>query len=241
MPIGFNVNQFKGAVNQNDILRTNNFRMEFQTPRGMIGHQTHYNTLRFMEYWCEISAQPGINFLTTDARKYAFGPMQKRPYVTSFNDLSVTFYDDGYGDNWRFFDDWNRLINNSTLSKDENIIDESDRNNAQAESMYPYELSYRDDYITDVMLKVYDNEGTVIKTIKFREMYPLNIADSPLSWADNNSLLRFTVNLTFLEWYEIDPQIARQYVETPKYYKTAPNRDEPIDTIRETSGVYLKR
>ena len=225
MPRGFNLSQFKSTVNHNDILRTNKSLMEFSMPRGLQSPHPdgagNMESLRYLEYWCEVSQQPGINFLTTDARKFTYGPMQKRPYVTTFNDLAFTFYDDGKGDNWRFFDNWFRLVNNSTLSKEEISISDGEKTNGIAEPVYPYEMSYRDDYITDTHLYIYDNEGVdPVKTIKFREMYPLSIADSPLSWADNNSLLRFTVNMHFLEWWEVDPKIARHYGDERVYYKS---------------------
>ena len=223
-PQGFNINQFKTNVNAGDILRTNKFRMEFSLPRGLQapvpGGVGNMETLRYMEYWCEVSQQPGINFLTTDSRKFTYGPVQKRPHVTTFNDIAVTFYDDGFGDNWRYFDNWFRLINNSTLSKEESSISDGEKTNNYAEELYPYEMSYRDDYVTDTQLSIYDLQGNTVKTIKFREMYPLSISDSPLSWSDNNSLLRFTVNMTFLEWWEVDPAVARYYNEERIYYKS---------------------
>lgn len=217
---GFNIQNFRSAVGRKDILRTNKFMLEFGLPPGLNGQTVfgseakRLDTLQSLEYWCEIATQPGLNVMTTDGvRKYGWGPVQKRPYNTSFTDLSCTFYDDGKADNWKFFFEWLKLVNASNLSRDERGI-QFNKYNAQSDAdTYPYEISYRDDYITDCTMYIFDNQGEYpVKTIIFREMYPTSIADAPLNWTDTDSLLKLSVNFTYLEWFELSKERARYNV-----------------------------
>lgn len=213
---GFNVGNFRSALNTaNELLRTNKFRMDFFIPPGLIGLPFSgriNDTVRYLEFYCEVTNSPGLNLLTTEGRKYTFGPSQKRPYVTAFNDVTVTFYDDGRSDNFDFFNRWLRLINNSTLAKDDSGLTDGERVSRAAPKHYPYELSYRQEYITDADLRIFSNDGELSRHIKFRDIFPVGISDTPLNWSDTNSVLRLGVNFNFLEWYEVDPAIAQQQV-----------------------------
>jgi len=219
---GFNVSQFRSATLKEDLLRNNRFEMLFQVPFGMIG-LGHNETVRSIRYFCEVINAPGINLVTYEARKWAYGPVEKRPFTTGFNDITATFYEDGTSQNFRFFDQWLRLINYSTISKDETNITNGTVNSRQGQSPYsPYEISYREDYITTATLYIYRVDGSLGRAIRFRDMFPVGIADAPLNWADTNSLLRLGVNLHYLEWYEVDPQIAEQENAQPESEQPEP-------------------
>lgn len=222
----FDINEFRSVLDsRNAVLRTNKFKMEFTIPIGLQGGGTSsedstktqriQDTVRYMEYFAEAANQPGMNLLTYDGRKYTYGPLQKRPYVTGFNDLVVTFYDDTDVKNWQFFLDWLHLINHSVLSRDDAAIEEEQVNHFPGITRsYPYELNYREFYISDASMLVFDPTGGVRKKIVFRDLYPIAIADTPMNWSDLNSLLRLTVNFTFLDWYEVPLEITQvQYTK----------------------------
>lgn len=204
---GFNVSEFRSAVNEKNILRTNRFLMEFTIPLGLLGIDTtsrNMNTVRRLEYWCEVTASPGLNLLAVDGRRYGYGPIEKRPINTTFTELNVTFYDDAKSDAWKFFNNWLRLINYSTLDSANRI--------AGGYSMDSYEVAYRQEYVTDANLLIYDQNGKLSRTITFREMFPLALSDAELNWNDNNSLLRMNVNLSFLEWHDATDNVASEVV-----------------------------
>lgn len=200
MAQGFNVNNFRSAINEKDVVRTNKFLMEFTIPTGLLQTRRateNIETARRAEYWCEISNSPALNLLTTEGRRYTYGPLEKRPFSTGYNDLQVTFLEDCQSDNFRLINDWFRMINHSTLNSERRYGNQL---------MYSYEMNYREDYITDAKLKIYDNKGNIVRSIVFSEMFPINITDTALNWSDVNSILRLNVNFTFLEWYlENDP------------------------------------
>lgn len=215
---GFNVGSFRSVVlGGNEILRTNKFLMEFTIPQGLFGnqhpnHQYNLEAAQSLEYYCEVTNMPGININAQDVRRYTYGPAYKRPFVTSYGDLPVTFYDDVNSKNFGFFLDWLKLINNSNLSRSESAGIANYNNNSEAEAAWPYEITYREHYVTDAKLYVFDNVGDISRTLVFRDIFPMSIADVPLSWSDFNSLLRMTVNFTYLEWYE-EPVGQVQYTK----------------------------
>jgi len=209
--MAFNINTFRSTTDWGGgILRTNKFRMRFQLPVGLFDEVPQDSqrgarsniTVRYMEYFAESAVMPGLNILTHEARKYTFGPAQKRPFVTGFNDLVVTFYDESHARNWQFLLDWMHLINNSVLSRDDSAVSDT-QIIASAAPSSPYEINYRDYYVTDCDLHIFTDTGRIAKGFRFRELYPIAMADTPLNWSDLNSLLRLTVNFHFLEWYEI--------------------------------------
>ena len=213
---GFNVSSFKSQ--KVDLLRTNKFLLEFSMPPALrpgktafMGQEERDTTLRTLEYWSEAVSQPGMQIATNDGvRKYGWGPIQKRPYTTLYSDLQVTFYEQENALNWRYMKEWMKLINMSNLNIDENYISQGIKNKGVGES-YPYELSYRNEYITDCRMYIFDHSGKrAAKTIVFREIYPISMPDVPLNWTDNNSLLKMNVTFTFLEWYEERQEVADQ-------------------------------
>jgi len=230
MTRGFNVSQFRAAIGEDDLLRTNRFLMEFSLPRGLLGTgginadrtARVTDTVRYLEYYCEALNTPGLNLEVTEGRKYTYGPMQKRPYVTKFNDLNVTFFDDGESKNWQFFLDWIHMINLSPLARTDQAISDGEAisNSLGGSPHYPYELSYRREYITDARILVYGleagpypgHEKPPSRIIYIRDLFPIAISDQALNWTDVNSLLRLTVNFTFLEWYDLPKEIiSAQY------------------------------
>ena len=208
---GFDVNQFKSIIAEKDVIRTNQFLMSFTVPPGLYNlsgaTQQTLSTVRRLEYWCEVSYAPGINITTTAGRKWTYGPAERRPFVTSFNDLIVTFYEDAQSDNFRFINRWMRLINNSTRSFNSSTVSAAKTNGNVAQTD-AYELSYRKDFVTDTQLHIFNSVGTLARVINFVDLFPIAISDAPLNWSDTNSLLRLTVNFTFVEWFEIEPSEA---------------------------------
>jgi len=209
---GFDVNQFKSIIAEKDVIRTNQFLMAFNVPPGLYtlseSAQETISTVRRLEYWCEVSYAPGINISTTAGRKWTYGPAERRPFVTSFNDLIVTFYEDAHSDNFRFINRWMRLINNSVRSRGSALTLSAARTSGNISQTDPYEITYRKDYITDTQLHIFNSVGTLARVINFVDLFPIAISDAPLNWSDTNSLLRLTVNFTFVEWFEIEPSEA---------------------------------
>lgn len=197
---GFNIQSFKSAIGPKDILRTNKFLMQFFLPPGLSNDprlQEYMETTRYLEYWCEASNLPGYGVTTHDVRRFTYGPFEKRPFAPQFTDITVGFYSDGNGDIWRLMTRWLELVMNKDARQGINT-----QSGRSYNIVYPaYELSYREEYVTDIKLIVFNQMGDPVKIVNFREAFPIIIPDVPLNWSDTNSVLRLQVVFTFVDWY----------------------------------------
>ena len=208
--VAFNINQFRTQIDQKDLLRNNKFVFRVNIPTGLTGieefkNQQYRDVARNLLYYCEAAAQPSMSITGYNERKWGYGPKERRPTVTEYTDQRITFFEDGASDNFQFFYDWLRLINYGNQYHYEGDVGGiGEQVNSQAAGPSdPYELSYRRDYMVDADLFIFDQKGNPVRQIHYNEMYPLAIEEAPLSWADNNSLLRLGVNFTFKEWYAV--------------------------------------
>ena len=204
---GFNINEWRSEISRKDILRTNKFQMIFTSPKGLQNEINTNDTIRTLEYWGEMGTLPGQLLATHDARRYGYGPNEKRPYVAVFTDLQLSFYSDAEGQIWKFFDSWLRLIVNSYAPLGLDIANNQTTgvviNNGK--TIAPYEISFREDYITDVQIRIFDNTGKIKKIANLREAYPIGMSDIQLSWQDTNTVMRLPITFCFTDWFSTTP------------------------------------
>jgi hypothetical protein len=208
--VAFNINKFRSQIDQKDLLRNNKFVFRVNIPTGLVGLSEQFQNINYREtarsllYYCEAATQPSMSINAYHERKWGYGPRERRPTVTEYNDTRITFFEDGQSDNFRFFYDWLRLINNGNHYRYEGEVGSvENQTNGFNRPASPYELSYRDEYAVDADLFIFDNTGNPSRQIHFNELYPMALEEAPVSWADNNSLLRLGVNFSFKEWYAV--------------------------------------
>lgn len=219
---GFNINNFRSEVLWDDLLRNNKFIFRTNIPTGLIGISSekdskYRGTLSRLEFFCETASQPTLNITGYYERKWGYGPRERRIAQTEYGENRITFYEDGSSENFGFFYDWLRLINNGVQYQYDQIGGTTQAltssTNVEADA---YEISYRQDYMVDAELFIYKNTGDLSRIIHYNELYPLSIEEAPVSWADNNSLLRLGVNFTYKEWYAItNPRLLQAYNDRP--------------------------
>ena len=200
---GFNINSFKSHVGRSGMLQNNKFLCRFYVPVGMQAageNNADYREIaRLLEYWCEATNLPGVALNIHEVRRYGYGPFEKRPHAPQFTDLNLQFYADSGGAIWTFWQQWIKLVMNYDFR---NGI----RGRTGAADMEPYELNYRDQYVADVEINVYDNAGKLSMTTMLREAYPVFVGDIPLNWGDQSNLMRIPVTLTFADWFNLNTQ-----------------------------------
>jgi hypothetical protein len=154
--------------------------------------------LEDLQYLCESSEFPSKGFMNADVRFY--GPNEKFPFQTQFDDITMTFLCRSEFYEREFFDDWMSAINPSNS----------------------FNFNYRQDYSCKIelfQLAEYSlNEGEFTSrtdppkaTYKFtlHEAWPVNISPMPLVWSDDN-FQRMAVTFTFFKWTrEGEPQPTR--------------------------------
>lgn len=197
--MAFNVSNFRSEINkQNGILKNNKFLVRMPVPRGLYGSPVttlSQNVSRMVEFWCEQANIPGVSLPTTEVRRYGYGTIEKKPYSSLNNDITLTFIGDGKGEIWTYFQQWMRLIVNYDVRK--GINGQTGLTRGQT----PFELTYKEQYGVDISIQVYDDTGKEVIRVILRDAYPIFVGDIQLNWADTNSMMRVPVTFTVFDWY----------------------------------------
>lgn len=195
--MAFSIKDIRSSFSDTGILQTNKFEVSITTPPILSGvainNLTTYDTGQLLPLRAEAVRLPGVAIMTSDNNRYGVGPMQKTPYSVSFTESSITFISDGNGDIYRYFYTW--------LAS---IFDYTGINNTTYQSVASYQTNYKKYFATDVYITVFDNFGNAIQTVQLMNAFPVSMNEVPLSWSDNNELIKITVNFSFRDWRLLD-------------------------------------
>lgn len=226
---GFNVETFKSSISKNGVMRNNKFLVRMPYPRGMNGKSALTNTSRYLELWCESTNIPGVSLATNEIRRYGYGNIEKKPYVAVNNDVNFSFISDGNSDIWSFFQQWIRMIVNYDMRYGIN----ADRNNGVLAGQKPFELGYKYEYVSDIEVIVFNENGKDILTVILREAYPTFVGDVQLNWGDTNNIARIPVTMTVYDWYNksTDYDNVNNVSKSPTdNFNHRPNRPRPVES-----------
>jgi len=207
---GFNVDLFRSNVGKNGFVQSNkyeviirpnvNFDYIFTSNEAQA---TTTDIVKDLQYRCIDAALPGVALRTMDTNRYGPGILEKMPFTANYTDTSLTFICDKNGSTYNFWYGWLNYIFIGN-GKD------SDRPAISTTSNRPYyTAAYKDDYAAQIDIIVYENSGKPSLSYTLYKAYPLSINDAPLSWANNNNLLKLTVNMTFREWAQKSANIEK--------------------------------
>ena len=154
-------------------------------------------------YLCEAAEMPGRGFMNLDVRYY--GPSQKLPFQSQYEDTTMTFLCRSESFERQFFDDWMEMINPTNS----------------------FDFSYRSDYETTIEILQLAEYGNVRSggpnaglaqpaptapketyKITLFNAFPLLINPQPMTWADDQ-VQRLAVTFTYHKWRRdnYDPQV----------------------------------
>lgn len=194
---GFNINTFKSQTEKTKYFqKQSKFLMRFPLPLGLTNKDDNLQKARSMEMWCESGVLPGVALGSHDGMRYTYGTREKRPFVPMFQDFTVSIISDGLGDNYRFLTSWIRLISN--FDESESIV--SATNDIRGFEQFPYELAYKYEYISDVEILVYRDDGKMVQNVVYRDAFPLMVADNRMHWA-TNGISKITAIFTYSDWF----------------------------------------
>ena len=148
-------------------------------------------------YLCEAAEMPGRGFVNADVRYY--GPNQKLPVLTQYEDTTMTFLCRTESYERQFFDDWMEYINPTNS----------------------FNFNYRKEYETTIEImqfseysagktQVGPNVGTQRSLtypqetyrITLFNAYPLLVNPQPMTWADDQ-FMRLAVTFTYHKWKRV--------------------------------------
>lgn len=197
------IDDFRSYALNAGYIKSSNFQMRIKSlPKGLDGGKNKNSefatTMRNQIYTIEATNLPGVSLATDEVRRYGIGNFEKKPYVPIFADVNIRVHVDSKGTIYDFFQSWMKLIINYDVRKGFNTTETSVGRNKQQ----PYELSYKEDYQTDIEIICFDPMGKESIKINLVEAYPIFIGDIPLSWDNVNTVIKLPVTLTFRDWYQ---------------------------------------
>jgi hypothetical protein len=183
------IEEFKAQALDLGTLRPNRFKVRLFPPLSLslpsIGDD--------LEFWGEASEIPLIQLGTHQMQRHGYGSVQKRPNMVTYQDWQVIFRLDQAGLIYTFFNTWMNSIVNHDIS-----TAGSNGNSAL------YEVAYRDTYLADLQLQIFDTQDNTAIGLTLIEAYPLAVSPSRLDWADNNSYLRSSVIFAFTDFIQTE-------------------------------------
>lgn len=213
----FNISGFRSSVEKNGVLRSNRFIAFFNLPKylqdqkGQYGYEDGLISLR-----CETAQLPGLNLTTIDQPRIGWGPTEGMPHNLAYSEITLTFLMDAQSKIHRLFYDWLNTIVNFQGSRGQSSLDKTW--NVGSNQAYAYEVGYKDDYTTDVLISVYDNyasptelgEGTPgyaseygnnpVMNVRMFKAYPKSLPNIDLSWGANDELVRLSIPFSFTDF-----------------------------------------
>lgn len=201
---GFDISKFSAQIAKSGTLQTNKFIVELTLPAitgGNLANRTAEG--RDLSFRIEKIKLPGLTLNNVDNARYGVGPAQKFPMGIGFTETSMTIIDDRKMDYWLMFSNWIQKIYDYTGP-------------IHGASNPTYALEYKVNYITDIKISIFNNEGTMENvlpnanakpdplkngTIILKNAYPIALNDMPLDWEQTNNLFKPVVNFTFQDWY----------------------------------------
>jgi len=166
-------------------------------PQGLMSNYASF--AQDLVYLCEASELPGRSFLNVDVRYY--GPNQKLPFQSQYEDINMTFLCRNKSFERQFFDDWMMVINPPNT----------------------FDFYYRDEYSCEIDIYQYsyigaDNESIFNPALEhspeycitLMDAYPLLVNPQPMTWQDD-MFQRLIVNFTYSKWIRkgLDPEPNR--------------------------------
>lgn len=165
------INDFKSSFT-GDIARPNRFDVNIAIPVTLLAY---IKTSRNLTYRCENAQLPGRTLATVDQKTY--GPTEKFPYQTTYNDIDLTFMVDDNMDQKVFFDAWLNFINPT----------------------YNNNFRYKSDYATIVTINQYDVTNEISYSVNLYDAYPISINQLDLDWS-GDGYHKLVVTFAYTYW-----------------------------------------
>jgi hypothetical protein len=200
--MAFNINRFKDNVNSYGYAKNSKFEVFVQSPPilqnsnlNSNGRELTTDTINnVLRYRIDQVIAPGAFLMSTDTNRYGIGPTQKMPFNSQFSDTTFSILVDQRTFLWDFWYNWINAIFNFNGQ-------EPNGNNLTTGGRIPkYNLKYKDQYSTIMMILVYSDVGEVVKTINLYDAFPSSIAQIPLSWNDTQGLMRLSITVTYSQF-----------------------------------------
>jgi hypothetical protein len=166
-----NINDFKSSF-KGDLARTSKFDVNIPIPLTLL---PYVSSAKSLNYRCEATQLPGRTFGTLEQRTY--GPVEKFPFMNTYNDIEMTFLLDDDMNQKVFLDAWFNYIN----------------------PLYNYNYRYKSDYSTLMTVNQYDVTGALSYSVNLFDAYPVSMNQLDLDWA-GEGVHKLSVTFAYTYW-----------------------------------------
>jgi len=166
------ISEFKSTFVK-DLARPSRFDVTIATPLILL---PYIGDAKQLTYRCENAQLPGRTFATAE-QKIGSNPIEKYPYLTTYNDIDLTFIVDDDMSQKIYFDRWLELINPSLT----------------------FNYQYKSNYATVITINQYDVTNQLSYTVDLFDAYPVSMNQLDLDWgSDGNHKL--VVTFAYTRW-----------------------------------------
>jgi hypothetical protein len=170
-----------------ELARPNRFDVNIPVPLGLVPYR---GTSRMLTMRCENAELPGRTIATTTAKIY--GVDEKFPYMTSYNDMSLTFIVSDDMKEKKFFDAWLNWINPNTN----------------------FNVKYKQDFSVALRINQYDVQNQLTYSVDLVDAFPIAVNQMDLNWA-SDGYHKVTVTFAYTSWRDNSVEtLAMDYLES---------------------------
>jgi hypothetical protein len=166
------INDFKASF-KTDLARPSRFDVQINAPLALVPYM---GDVRRLIYRCDSAQLPGRTFATAE-QKIGSNPIEKFPYLTTYNDMDLTFIVDDDMKQKVFFDQWLELIN-PTLN---------------------FNYQYKQNYATIITVNQYDVTNKLSYSVDLYDAYPISMNQLDLDWS-NEGFHKLSVTFAYTRW-----------------------------------------
>lgn len=219
------ISEFKSSF-RGDLSRPNKFDVNVNIPLVLIPYIAGARTLNFR---CENAQLPGRTLATTEQKTY--GPIEKFPYLNTYNDIDLTFIVDDDMQQKILFDAWLNFIN----------------------PLYNNNIRYKQEYATILTINQYDVTNKVSYSCNLYDAFPISMNQMDLDWS-GDGYHKLNVTFAYTYWQNNSLQsLGMQFVDagiaavssivngsTSDAYPTAISQSQAsLENPREEAGYSL--
>ena len=166
------INDFKSSFAV-DVARPSRFDVTVPIPLALA---TYITSARNLTFRCEATQLPGRAFATAE-KKMGSAPIEKFPYHTNYNEVTMTFMVSDDMNEKIFFDAWMELINPTT----------------------DFNFQYKTNYAVDVSINQYDVQNNLTYAGVLQEAFPIDVNQLDMDWS-TDSYHKLAVVFAYKQW-----------------------------------------
>lgn len=160
---------------------------------------------------CDSASLPGRTIQTQDLKIY--GPIEKLPYQTSYEDITLSFICSTYMLEKNLFDFWLDYINPSES----------------------WNFKFRNNYCTNILITQFDNtKNFPTHQISLIDAYPVSVAPLQLDWAAEG-FHKLDVTFAYTYWQNISMEDVKE--TSPTISKSPNSYVDNLETILKTLAL----